>query len=65
MKTISPDFKKDKESLRQLLINKAYFKEKIILSSGKQSDYYIDARLVTLSAEGAYLSARLILELIN
>lgn len=65
MKTISPDFQKDKENLRQLILKNAYFKEKIILSSGKESDYYIDARLVTLSAEGAYLSARLILELIK
>jgi orotate phosphoribosyltransferase len=52
----------EREELRQLIINNAYFRESITLSSGKQSDYYIDARLVTLSARGAYLCARLILE---
>ena len=52
-----------KEQLRQLIVRDAYFKEKIILSSGKESDYYIDARRVTLSAQGAYLCASLILDL--
>ena len=61
----SSDFKKDKESLRQLILKNAYFKEKIILSSGKESDYYIDARRVTLSAQGVFLCARLILDLIK
>ena len=65
MNTVYSEFKKDKETLRQLLIRRAYFREKIILSSGKESDYYIDARLVTLSSQGAYLCARLILDLIK
>ncbi len=55
----------EREELKQLIVDDAYFKEKIILSSGKTSDYYIDARLVTLSARGAYLCARMILKLID
>ena len=52
----------DKKRLLELLKNNAFFKEKIILSSGKASDYYIDARLVTLSPEGAELCARIIFD---
>ncbi len=52
----------DRSRLLEILIKEAYFKEKIILSSGKESDYYIDARRVTLSAEGVYLIAKLILD---
>ena len=56
------DIHQEREELLQLLIKKAYFREKITLSSGKVSDYYIDARRVTLTARGAYLCARLILD---
>lgn len=56
---------KEKERLRQLILTKAYFREKIILSSGKESDYYIDARLVTLFPEGVLLIAQLMLEMIR
>ena len=55
----------EREELRQIIIKDAYFREKITLSSGKESDYYIDARLVTLSARGAYLCARMILDLVR
>ena len=51
-----------KEQLRQLILKEAYFKEKIILSSGKESDYYIDARRITLKPQGAFLCAQLMLE---
>lgn len=55
----------DLKRLLELILRGAYFREKIILSSGKESDYYIDARRVTLSAEGAYLCGRLILEILK
>ena len=54
-----------RKKLLDIIINNAYFKEKIILSSGKESDYYIDARLVTLSPEGVYLCAKLILDIVK
>ncbi len=53
-----------RELFAELKIN-AFFKEKIILSSGKESSFYIDARLVTLSAKGAYLCAKIILEMVK
>ncbi len=55
----------EREELRQIIIRDAYFREKIVLSSGKESDYYIDARRVTLTAQGAYLCARIILDVIG
>ena len=55
----------DKDRLLELLIEKAFFKEKITLSSGKVSDFYIDARRVTLTAEGAYLSAKVIWDILQ
>jgi len=53
----------DKKELFEILYRNAFFREKIILSSGKESDYYIDARRVTLSAQGSFLCAKIILEL--
>ena len=58
-------FQQERERLLELIIHNAYFREKIILSSGKESDYYIDARRVTLSPEGAYLCAKIILDMIK
>ena len=55
----------DHRKLLDLIRKEAYFQEKIILSSGKESDYYIDARRVTLSAQGAYLCASFILEILR
>jgi len=57
------NIQEEREELRQMIVKGAYFKEKIMLSSGKESDYYIDARCVTLSARGAYLCARMILDM--
>ena len=38
---------------------------RIVLSSGKVSDYYVDAREVVLHPEGAYLTGRLLLGMID
>lgn len=51
----------ERQDLLELITKEAYFQEKIILSSGKESDYYIDARLITLKPLGAYLCGRQIL----
>ncbi len=56
---------KDRVRLLEIIKKEGYFKEKIILSSGKESDYYIDCRRVTLNPEGAFLSAKLILDLVK
>ena len=51
--------------LLELLKEHALAVGKVILSSGKESDYYLDERVVTLSAEGAYLTAKIILDMLK
>ena len=63
MKTI--DIGEYRKRLLAILIRDAFVREKITLSSGKESDFYIDARRVTLSPEGVYLCAGIILEMIK
>jgi orotate phosphoribosyltransferase len=47
------------------LIKEAVLKgENFRLSSGRSSNYYIDGKSVTLNPEGAYLAAKLILEIV-
>jgi len=55
----------EKELLLELLKSKALEVRRVTLSSGKTSDYYVDCKRVTLSPEGAYLTARLMLEIIK
>jgi orotate phosphoribosyltransferase len=54
-----------KQRLFVLLEKEALQRGKFILSSGKESNYYLDGRVITLSPEGAYLVARIILELVK
>ncbi|MBE0478193.1 orotate phosphoribosyltransferase [Candidatus Aerophobetes bacterium] len=56
---------RDKEYLLGLIKEKALFYQRIKLSSGKQSGYYIDARQISLSGEGAYLIAKTVFNLIK
>lgn len=51
--------------LKEILLEKSYRKGKFKLSSGRESDFYIDGKQTTLSAEGAYLCGKLIYELIR
>ncbi|RJO65347.1 MAG: orotate phosphoribosyltransferase [Candidatus Omnitrophota bacterium] len=53
-----------KRQLKKLLMLEAFKKGEFILSSGKTSSYYLDGRIITLTPEGAYLVARIIIELI-
>lgn len=57
------DIQTDKKRLFEILLKGAFTKGKFILSSGKESNYYLDARRVTLSPEGAILCAKIILEM--
>lgn len=59
------DFKANKARLLELLKTEALKKGKFILSSGKESDFYLDGRIVTMLPEGAYLTAMVILEMIK
>lgn len=54
-----------KEKLFNLLKREALKKGSFVLSSGKVSNYYLDGRVITLTPEGAYLVASIILELVK
>jgi len=58
-------FEELKTKLLKLLNIEALKKGKFVLSSGKVSNYYLDGRVITLTPEGAYLAASIILELVN
>ena len=52
-----------KEQLREEIINKAVVHGKVILSSGKEADYYVDLRRVTLDHVAAPLIGEVMLDL--
>lgn len=52
-----------KEKLREQIKNKAVVHGKVILSSGKEANYYVDLRRVTLDSEAAPLVGEVMLEL--
>lgn len=53
----------DRDDLRQQIIDKAVVHGRVILSSGREADYYVDLRRVTLDAEAAPLIGRVMTEL--
>ncbi len=55
----------DKDRLKSILLEKSYRRGTFTLSSGRVSDFYIDGKQTTLSAEGAYLCGRLLYGLIR
>lgn len=55
----------DRVRLLQLLVDNSLEIRPVVLSSGKSSDYYMDCKRVTLSPEGAYLTGRLMLDMIR
>ncbi len=61
---MTASLQQDRQCLFEILKKEAFFLGKIILSSGKESDYYLDARRVTLKPQGAYLCAKIILDLV-
>jgi len=54
-----------KSQLAALLKKEALKKGNFVLSSGKTSTYYLDGRIITLTPEGTWLVASIILELIK
>lgn len=52
-----------KAQLREEIINKAVVHGKVILSSGKEADYYVDLRRVTLDSVAAPLVGDVMLDL--
>jgi orotate phosphoribosyltransferase len=57
------ELKELKEQLLVLLNKEALKRGEFTLSSGKKSNYYLDGRIITLTPEGSYLVANIILEL--
>jgi orotate phosphoribosyltransferase len=55
----------DRARLLQLLTLLAYEKRKVVLSSGRESDFYIDTKQASLTAEGHYLIGRLVMAAIH
>jgi len=55
----------DKQRLITLLRELSYSKRKVILASGRESDFYVDGKQTTLHAEGAAIIGRLVLEIIR
>lgn len=57
--------KECRERLRHLLRKYAVSRKRVRLASGKISNFYIDARKITLHPEGAYLIGRIILDMLK
>lgn len=51
----SQNAEQQRQELRQQILDKAVVHGKVILSSGKEADYYVDLRRVTLDSEAAPL----------
>ena len=54
-----------RETLREEILKKAVVHGKVILSSGKEADYYVDLRRVTLDAVSAPLVGEVMLDLVK
>ena len=52
----------DREQLRQDIISKAVVHGRVVLSSGREADYYVDLRRVTLDGATAPLIGRVMLD---
>ncbi len=53
----------NRQRLKEIILEKSYRKGEFTLTSGKTSDFYVDVKQTSLSAEGSYLCGKLILEL--
>ncbi len=63
MKTAQTEKKRKK--LLKILKQLSFQQKRVVLSSGKISNYYFDGRVTSLNAEGAYLIGSLILDMIK
>jgi len=55
----------DRNRLIELLRDLSYERRKVVLASGRESDFYVDGKQTMLHAEGATLVGKLILEKIR
>lgn len=54
-----------KKELLKILKKNSFKRKKVILSSGKTSNFYFDGRITSLLSKGAYLIAEIILDMIK
>ncbi len=52
----------ERDRLLELLTKLAYEKRRVVLSSGRESDFYIDCKRTALTARGHFLVGRLVYE---
>jgi len=62
---ISNEDKRHRVTLLQLLKDHAYRHGKFVLSSGKESEHYVNCKPVTLSCEGNALLSKLMIKLVD
>ena len=55
----------DRGRLLELLRTLSFERRKVILASGRESDFYVDCKRTTLTAEGHVLVGRLLLDLVR
>ncbi len=55
----------DRRRLLAMLTELSYARKKIVLSSGRESDFYIDCKKTVLSAEGHWLTGKLMFALVR
>lgn len=60
----TPEPAADRGALLELIKAKAIVRGRVILSSGKEADYYVDLRRITLDGEAAPLVGRVMRELV-
>ena len=65
MSRLESDKSRDRATLRQQILDKAVVHGKVILSSGKEADYYVDLRRVTLDGQAAPILGRVMLDLLE
>lgn len=51
-----------RQRLIEILKARSYRRQKVILASGRESDFYVDGKQTTLNAEGAWLVGNLVWE---
>ena len=55
----------DRRRLLAMLTERSYAKKKIVLSSGRESDFYIDCKKTVLTAEGHWLIGTLMFIIVS
>jgi orotate phosphoribosyltransferase len=62
---VSPAVSPDRERLADLVSTKAVVRGKVTLSSGKEADYYVDLRRISLDGEASALVGPVLLDLVQ